>query len=213
MNTVLHVGCGMNRIKQLPPLFQDGNWDEIRYDIDPNVNPEIVGTLQDMSLLEDACVDAVYSSHNIEHVWAFEVQGVLKEFRRVLKPDGFALILCPDMLSVAQAISEGFLEKAVYESPAGPITALDIVYGYHSDIQAGNYYMAHKTAFTSETLATHLERAGFAAAIIARDKLLGLHAFAMPYPWPMDLANEVLKGLMPREDGIVGISRHGETAA
>jgi SAM-dependent methyltransferase len=209
MNTLLHVGCGSRHIQNLPPLFQMGDWDEIRYDIDPNAEPDIVGSLQDMSLVEDASVEAIYSSHNIEHVWAFEVQGVLKEFRRVLKPEGFALILCPDMLSVAQAIRDGFLEKAVYESPAGPITALDIVYGYHSDIEAGNHYMAHKTAFTSETLAKHLERAGFASAIIVRDYLLGLHALALPPGWQVDHANEVLHGLMPHNDAIVETLRYG----
>jgi predicted SAM-dependent methyltransferase len=37
-------------------------------------------------------MDALYSSHNIEHVFAHEVVPTLKEFRRVLKPDGFVVI-------------------------------------------------------------------------------------------------------------------------
>jgi hypothetical protein len=63
-------------------------------------------------------------------------------------------------------------------APAGPITALDILYGYHQDIARGNLYMAHKTAFTAETLAAHLTQAGFGAVSIARDRVLGLHALA-----------------------------------
>lgn len=212
MNVLLHVGCGTRNISHLPPIFQGGDWEELRYDIDPNAQPDIIGELQDMSVLEDASVDAIYSSHNIEHVWAFEVPVVLREFRRVLKPDGFAFILCPDMLAVAQAIIDGQLEQSVYESPAGPITAMDIIYGYQPDIQAGNHYMAHKTGFTSQTLANHLGQVGFAGSIVVRDRLLGLHALALPPGWPPAYANEVLHGLMPHESRVVEIVRYGEMA-
>lgn len=213
MNTVLHVGCGTLNISNLPPLFQSGEWDEIRYDINPDVEPDIVGELQDMSLLEDACVDAVYSSHNIEHVWAFEVPMVLKEFRRVLKADGFLMVRCPDMMSVSQAISQGLLEKPVYMAPSGPITPMDIIYGYLPDIQAGNHFMAHKTCFTAETLHIHLQRAGFASSIIVRDILLGLNALALPLGWTVTKANEVLYGTMPNSEGIVDTLWAGEIAA
>ncbi|WP_353740161.1 hypothetical protein [Desulfonatronum lacustre] len=38
-------------------------------------------------------MNAVYSAHNIEHVHAFEVPQVLKEFLRVLKRSGH--VRCP----------------------------------------------------------------------------------------------------------------------
>lgn len=209
MKTLLHVGCGGSDIRTLPLLFQDGSWDEIRYDIDPAVKPDIVGRLQDMSLLEDGAVDGIYSSHNIEHVWAFEVQPVLVEFRRILQQDGFALILCPDVMSVAQAIAQGYLEESLYESPAGAITAMDILYGYHADIAKGNFFMAHKTAFTAHTLAKHLLTAGFTGAIIARDKMFGLHAVAFPGVWRNAAANELARALHPRPDYLLEINQYG----
>ena len=61
------------------------------------VNPDIVGTLLDMSQVQTASVDAVYSSHNIEHVYPHEVPIVLKEFYRVLKDDGIVVLECPDL--------------------------------------------------------------------------------------------------------------------
>lgn len=91
MRTLLHVGCGTSDISHLPPYFHNGEWDELRYDIDPSVQPDLVGTLQDMSLIGDEAIDAIYSSHNIEHVWHHEVPVVMAEFLRVLKPTGFAL--------------------------------------------------------------------------------------------------------------------------
>ena len=103
----------------MPSYFQDGMWEEIRFDIDPGVEPDVTGAMQDLSLIEDGYVDAVYSSHNIEHISSFEVPGVLAGFRRVTNDDGFLVISCPDMLSVAQAIASGALEETSYQSPAG----------------------------------------------------------------------------------------------
>lgn len=203
MKTLLHVGCGHSSLADLPAFFRGGEWDEIRYDINPDVSPDIVGTTQDMSLIEDGSVDAIYSSHNIEHIWAFEVPGVLAEFRRVLSTSGFAMILCPDILSVAQAITEGQLDKPVYISPAGPITALDILYGYHEDIARGNLYMAHKTAFTAETLAAHLTRAGFGTVSIARDRVLGLHALAHSAQLSEPDAARMAEALLPDRQHLI----------
>lgn len=209
MKTLLHVGCGTSTIRNLPSFFHDGTWDEIRYDINPDVQPDIVGELQDMSLLEDGSVDAIYSSHNVEHVWEFEVQGVLAEFRRVLKSNGFALILCPDIMSVAQAITKGRLEGTLYESPVGPITAVDVLYGYQSDISKGNIFMAHKMAFTADTLGRHLLQANFSGAVIARDKMYGLHAVAFPAMWGDDRADKLTRALYPPMDYIIEVDRYG----
>ena len=54
------------------------DWEEIRFDIDPNASPDIVGAMTDMSGVATASVDAVYSSHNIEHVFAHEVPVALR---------------------------------------------------------------------------------------------------------------------------------------
>ena len=62
MKTLLHVGCGPTSLRDLKAYLQDGTWTEIRYDIDPAVEPDITGTLQDMSILEDGVIDAVYSA-------------------------------------------------------------------------------------------------------------------------------------------------------
>ena len=178
MKTVLHVGCGPQNITSMPVYFQDGGWEEIRFDIDPSVDPDILGMIQDLSLIEDGYVDVVYSSHNIEHVSSFEVPGVLAGFRRVINDHGFLVISCPDMFSVAQAILSEDLDKPLYQSPAGPIAALDIIYGHQSAIENGKVYMAHKTAFTAGTLAKHLLVSGFQCVDVVRDQIFGLHAIA-----------------------------------
>ena len=87
MKTFLHVGCGLQN-KSSCFGFNNDNWKEIRLDIDKNVNPHIVGTLTDMQSVVTGSVDAVYSSHNIEHIFPHEVPIALSEFHRVLKEDG-----------------------------------------------------------------------------------------------------------------------------
>ena len=64
MKTFLHVGCGPQDISQIQG-FNKEIWNEIRFDIDKNVNPDIEGTILDMSQVQDSSVDAIYSSHNI----------------------------------------------------------------------------------------------------------------------------------------------------
>jgi len=70
-------------------------------DIDPSVAPDIVGTMTDMSAVATASIDAIFSSHNIEHLYPHEVPIALAEFLRVLKDDGFAVVTCPDLRSQA----------------------------------------------------------------------------------------------------------------
>ena len=147
MKTLLNVGCGYSNKSQLKG-FDNDNWNEIRFDIDEDVNPDIVGTLTDMSLVETASVDAVYSAYNIDHIYAHEVPIALGEFFRVLKDDGFVVIKCPDLQSVAEAIAQDKLLDTLYISPIGPISAIDIMYGNRQEISDGNNYMEKKVGFT-----------------------------------------------------------------
>ena len=114
-----------------------------------------------MSSVSTESVDAVFSSHNIEHLYPHEVPVALSEFLRVLKPEGFAVITCPDLQSVCALVAEDKLTEPAYTSPAGPITPLDILYGYHPSMAKGNLYMAHRCGFTEKVLTATLQSSGF----------------------------------------------------
>ncbi len=158
---VLHVGCGPASRDSLHKRFHGPEWREIRVDLDPNVRPDVVASIADMRPMADNSADAIWSSHNLEHLPAHEVPRALSEFLRVLKPGGLALITLPDLQQVAEFIVAGRLEDVVYQSPAGPITPLDCVFGLGTAIAAGQTLMAHRTGFTERTLQRHLERVGF----------------------------------------------------
>ena len=162
MKIFLHVGCGhLNKSSCLG--FENDNWKEIRLDIDKNVNPDIVGTLTDMKSVDTGSVDAVYSSHNIEHIFPHEVPIALREFYRVLKEDGIVVITCPDLQSAGKALTQDKLFETLYESPMGPVTAFDVLFGHRKTTADGNVFMIHKGGFTYSTLDMAFYKAGFKA--------------------------------------------------
>ncbi|TCZ52282.1 class I SAM-dependent methyltransferase [Roseicella aquatilis] len=177
--TVLHVGCGVADPTRLPvEFFGATEWRELRLDIDPAVAPDIVSSITDMAAVESGSVQAVWSSHNLEHLYWHEVPVALREFRRVLAPGGFALITLPDLQQVAELIALDRLEEPAYLSPAGAITPLDILYGHCASIASGNGFMGHRTGFTARTLEAALIAAGFSGVRVLRDGAFGLWARA-----------------------------------
>ncbi len=156
----LHVGCGPKH-DHMPGPFQTPDWTEVRLDLDPAVKPDILASIISMPNVPDGSFDAVYSSHNVEHVYSHEVPLALAEFHRVLRPGGFVMILTPNLKGVAEAIVKGNLEGPLFVSAAGPIAALDILYGHRPSLAAGNHFMSHKTGFIAETLSEKLKQAGF----------------------------------------------------
>ncbi len=201
MKKVLHVGCGPTTIAAMTPGFQQG-WTEIRFDIDPNVRPDIVGTITDMVAVADGSVDAVYSAHNLEHVYGHQVDGVLREFQRVLAPDGFAVINCPDIQTVAQHVAEGRLTDTLYMSGAGPISALDVLYGHGAAIADGEEYMAHRTAFTAQTLVAAVKKSGFGSVMLMRrPAYFDLWAFATKSAVSQEQARELIGEYLPSVAG------------
>lgn len=178
LKQVLHVGCGPANPKKLHATFRSPEWHELRLDINPEVKPDVLASMTDMSMVADGSVDAIWSSHNLEHLYPHEVPVALREFCRVLKPEGFALVTLPDLRQVAKLIVEDKLDEPAYMAPAGPVTPLDILYGFRPEMARGNLYMAHRTGFTIKTLGNALTNAGFAQARIKADEHFSLWAVA-----------------------------------
>ncbi len=164
----LHIGCGPKRKDQTTRGFNTPAWHEVRLDIDAGVSPDIIGTMTDMANIADASMDAIFSSHNIEHLYPHEVPKALAEFIRVLKPEGFLVVTCPDLQSVCALIAGDKLTEPAYTAPAGAIAPVDILYGHRPSMAQGNLFMAHRCGFTQRVLTGTLHAHGLANAASKR---------------------------------------------
>ena len=164
--SLLHVGCGP-RGSVIPAPFNTAAWRELRLDIDVAVEPDIIGSMTDMSAVADASMDALYTSHTIEHLHAYDVPVSLAEISRVLKADGFCVITCPDLQAAAEMVAQDKLLEVAYESPAGPITPFDIIFSYRP-FTLNNPFMWHRCGFTASVLGNELLSAGFPSVTVTR---------------------------------------------
>ena len=164
---LLHVGCGLKKAATRPYVFRSAEWKEIRLDIEPVVRPDIVGDVTGLGLAADS-VDGIWSSHNLEHVYAHEVPTVLGEFHRVLKLGGILCLQMPDLQTVGVYLAAGKLETKLWDSPSGPIYPLDVIYGHRDSVAQGATAMAHKTGFGAASLAKQVVGSGFERVKVAR---------------------------------------------
>jgi SAM-dependent methyltransferase len=178
---VINAGCGATGAERTPQLFH--SWRHIRIDVDTSVQPDIVADITDMSAVPGGTADALWASHCVEHLYAHEVKTALSEFRRVLKDDGFAIITVPDLQVIARYVADDKMGEVLYQSPAGPITPHDILFGLGAAVAAGQVHMAHRSGFTPSTLVAKLQEAGFRDFIVRRRENLELVAVARKTPW------------------------------
>lgn len=145
---LLHIGCGT---EPLPAWFGD-SIDEVRVDIDPEVDPHFVRNM--LNLHEIGTFDIIYSSHCLEHLYPYEVPKALTEFMRVLNDKGAVFIVVPDLEDVRPTTQK------LVDCDMGPICGLDMYYGHHAVLES-QPYMAHHCGFIASTLQDALDAAGF----------------------------------------------------
>lgn len=162
--TVLHVGCGDLGRQAIHWSFKE--WNQITVDINPKCNPDVIASITDLKGVKDYSVEAVFGSHVLEHICYHEVPLALKEFIRVLKPDGDLLVHMPDLKQACAAVAEGRAMQPLYQAPGGSVAAIDMVYGHRKSIVRFGENMVHKTGFTKEVLEDHLKVAGFIDIVV-----------------------------------------------
>jgi len=176
---VLNAGSGPRSNQRLHSAFDPVHWQEIRADVDARADPDVVASMTNLRPhFADRSFDAIWSSHSLEHLHAHEIPLALAEFRRILRPDGFALITCPDLETVMTLFLEHGPDHVVYHSAAGPITPLDMMFGHGRSIASGNMHMAHNSGLTAERLGQLLLEADF-AEVVTRRQNFDLWALAL----------------------------------
>jgi SAM-dependent methyltransferase len=148
---VLNLGCGGLSVSKTREAHLFTDYKEVTGDIDTGVNPDIVCDINDLTNIPEKSVDAVYLSHMLEHLDYFAVPNGIRQMLRILKPNGFIKLRVPNLKVLTEYLESGKINDTIYESNAGPVTALDILYGYRYSIKHNqNDFMRHKTGFTKE---------------------------------------------------------------
>jgi len=145
---ILEIGCGEN------PWFK-GREDLINLDIRPI--KDVVHIIADARKLpiRNNAFDHVFSSHLIEHFGHYEIDSILKEWIRVLKPKGVFEIRCPNLKSPYCIL------RILLDTP-------DIAILYGAQDYPENF---HKTGFTPKVLKKKLEKLGISNIRIIRDNV------------------------------------------
>ncbi len=163
---LVNLGSGPKGGARLPAMFAE--WRELRVDIDPTVAPDILADITDLSAIATGSADVVWSSHCLEHLYLYQVGRAIAEAHRILSDDGFFCMIVPDLQTIADYIASDRLHEVVYQSPAGPVLAHDIVYGFGPHLARGHFAMAHNCGFTPTLLLQKLQEAPFAEIVLRR---------------------------------------------
>jgi len=158
---LLNIGAGKVALKHQAPYFI--SYKEVRVDLG-DCGQDITSDISTLKGVPDKSVDVIYASHVVEHVFFHQLPDVFKNMLRVLKDNGCAVIRVPDIGSIAERIPDNLL-GTIYTSTAGPVAAIDMIYGFRKDIASGNEGMAHKTGFTKESMSKILSDLGINAMI------------------------------------------------
>ena len=149
-----NLGCG----NKLYPCTKHEKWFNV--DIVAPENLEDIPALfieSDLKQLifADNLLDEVHSYHVIEHFHPNDLLDILKEWKRVLKPDGKIILEAPDIVKCCASIILGI---ATNNSTLFNRMGLIGIYG---DAPVDKPYMRHLWGYTGITLKRVLEQAGF----------------------------------------------------
>lgn len=102
--------------------------------------------------LPDACADEVLAVHLVEHVFEWELPGLLAEWARLLKPGGLLVLEMPDAMKCARNLLDGLQGRKPGQMH---------LWGLYGDPTTRDPYMMHKTGWWFDRLAPVVAAAGF----------------------------------------------------
>ena len=134
----INMGCGWRDFGEEWIHIDSGDYDHLDYE-----------SITDLGQFEDNTVDLIYASHVVEYFDREDIQSILSEWKRVLKPGGTLRIAVPNFKQISRLYTEKnySLDKFV-----------GLLYG---KMPMGDLTIYHKTVYDYESLNSVLLQAGF----------------------------------------------------
>ena len=142
----LHLGCGD---KLLAGYI---NVDAVAR---AGVTPDVVCDIRDLKAFQDRYAEEILAVHVIEHFFRWEVDALLKEWLRVLRPGGRMVIECPNLVSACERYLD--LEKEIGHGESEPQRTMWVFYG---DPRWKDPLMTHRWGYSPEGLAQLMRSVG-----------------------------------------------------
>jgi glycosyltransferase involved in cell wall biosynthesis len=117
--------------------------------------PDVVCDLRRLEPFATGSCDEVMAIHVVEHFWRWEVEAVLAEWVRVLRPGAMLIVECPNLLAACEAL----LREPKASAGAGP-EGQRTMWVFYGDPQWRDPLMTHRWAYTPDSLADVMRSVG-----------------------------------------------------
>ena len=151
----------------LPKTFRSEEWQEIV--VSKEIPNAISLDIRELSALPGESCNVIWNAGSLSYLYAHEVVPVLTECYRILQPKGVLLLQVADLQRIGEIMAQGKLENALYNSPAGPIAAIDLLFGHRGSLSAGNKKAQTHTGFAARTIPHKLTPLGFGEVEVTRE--------------------------------------------
>jgi hypothetical protein len=141
----LNLGCGRHVL--------DG-WFNVDVSANPKAKraPDLLSDVKQIAL-PDECANEIMAIHLWEHLYRWECDAAIREWRRLLAVGGKLVLEMPDLFKFCANILEGRQGKSPDQIG---------MWGLYGDPTQCDPYMTHRWGWTFSTLAPFLEANGFA---------------------------------------------------
>lgn len=117
--------------------------------------PDVVCDIRKLSIFEDNYCDEIMAIHVVEHFWRWEILDILKEWVRVLKPNGKLILECPNLLTACQEL----VNDPINASRPGK-SGQRSMWVFYGDPSWKDPLMMHKWGYTPQSLAQLMHECG-----------------------------------------------------
>jgi predicted SAM-dependent methyltransferase len=138
MKRLAHLGCGKRHLEGY-----------IHVDLADYPHIDHCHDIRTLPMFEDDSLDGIYASHVLEYFDRIEVEEVLAEWRRALRPGGFLRLAVPDF----EALCGLYMKTGDLGLVIGPL--------YGRWCPTPGLVIHHKTVYDFESLARILLKNGF----------------------------------------------------